>query len=401
MLNKILNSFKEGTFFEKVFYRVNVAFQRIMCKKIIRSVDIDSKKVMFFTFQGKYTCNPKAIAEEFIKRNGDFKLVWVVRKEELEHRERFPKELKLVVKNSKEFYRELASSKYVIQNANDTIYCRYNKREGQVFFQTWHGSLGFKRLDTNNNENWVNKAHILANETDYLVSNSTFENDVFRTSYWKDSEILEFGHPRNDILLDAKKRAEMNKYVRDFYSIDSKTHIALYAPTFRDDFDFKTYDLDYKRILENLKKRFGGKWVLMVRFHFKLRNVVFPMELSNEIINATDYYDMQDLLCAADVGITDYSSWICDYVLTGKPGFLYANDIENYINERGFYYSLNETPFPISASNDELENNILEFDEKKYQKDTKVFLKKRGCFESGKASELVVDKIIELDKKCS
>lgn len=399
MFNKVLNSIKEGTFFEKVIHKIKVVFRRRMRNRIINSVEIDPKKVMFFTFQGKYTCNPKAIAEEFIKRDSDFKLVWVVRKEELEQKDRFPKELKLVVRNSKEFYRELASSKYVIQNANDTIYCGYNKKEGQVFFQTWHGSLGFKRLDTNNNENWVKKAHILASETDYLTSNSTFENDVFRTSYWKDSEILEIGHPRNDVLLDDKQRVEMDKYVRKYYNISPKTKIALYAPTFRDDFDFKTYDLDYKRILDNLKKRFGGKWVLMVRFHFKLRNVEFPMELSNEIINATDYYDMQDLLCAADVGITDYSSWICDYVLTGKPGFLYANDIENYINERGFYYSLNETPFPISATNDELEKNILEFDEKEYAKDRKEFLKQRGCFETGNASKLVVDKIIQLDKE--
>ena len=40
----------------------------------------------------------------------------------------------------------------------------------------------------------------------------------------------------------------------------------------------------------------------------------------------------------ADVGITDYSSWICDYLLTKKTGFIFATDMQNYNTERGFYY---------------------------------------------------------------
>ena len=398
MFKKIINAIKEGTFFEKVFHKINVNVKKVVRKIIIKNVKIDPKKVIFITFQGKYTCNPKAIAEEFIRRGDDYKLIWVVRKEDLNEKDKFPSELKLVVRGSIEFYKELASAKYIIENANDTVYMKYNKSKGQVIIQTWHGSLGFKRLDNVKNESWVAKADELGSETDYIVSNSDFENMVYRTSYWKETEILEYGHARNDILLNKTKYNKTNKKVREYYNIGKNTKILLYAPTFRDDLDAKTYNLDYAKLLEAVKEKFGGNWVLMVRFHFKLRNVDFSDDLSDNIINATDYYDMQELLCAADIGITDYSSWLCDFVLTDKPGFIYCNDMDKYVDERGFYYPLSETPFPISKTNEEFYNNIINFDAKKYEKKRQDFLKKRGCYEKGNASKRIVDKIYELNK---
>ena len=398
MFKKVINSIKEGTFFEKVKHKINVNVKKVLRKITLKNAKIDPKKVIFITFQGKYTCNPKAIAEEFIRRNSDYKLVWVVRKEDLKERDKFPSELKLVVRESLEFYKELASSKFIIENANDTVYMKYNKRPGQVIIQTWHGSLGFKRLDKVKNETWVAKADELGNETDFIVSNSEFENMVYRTSYWENTEILEYGHARNDMLLNKTKYNKMNKKVREYYNIDKNTKILLYAPTFRDDFSADTYNLDYAKLLDALKEKFGGNWVIMVRFHFKLRNVDFSDDLTDNIINATDYYDMQELLCAADIGITDYSSWLCDFVLTEKPGFIYCNDMDKYVDERGFYYPLSETPFPVSKTNDELEKNILNFDIKKYEKQRQSFLKKRGCYEKGNASKRIVDKIYELNK---
>lgn len=398
MFKKVINSIKEGTFFEKVKHKINVNVKKVLRKITLKNAKIDPKKVIFITFQGKYTCNPKSIAEEFIRRNSDYKLVWVVRKEDLKERDKFPSELKLVVRESLEFYKELTSSKFIIENANDTVYMKYNKRPGQVIIQTWHGSLGFKRLDKVKNEAWVAKADELGNETDFIVSNSEFENMVYRTSYWENTEILEYGHARNDMLLNKTKYNKMNKKVREYYNIDKNTKILLYAPTFRDDFSADTYNLDYAKLLDAVKEKFGGNWVIMVRFHFKLRNVDFSDDLTDNIINATDYYDMQELLCAADIGITDYSSWLCDFVLTEKPGFIYCNDMDKYVDERGFYYPLSETPFPVSKTNDELEKNILNFDIKKYEKQRQSFLKKRGCYEKGNASKRIVDKIYELNK---
>lgn len=199
---------------------------------------------------------------------------------------------------------------------------------------------------------------------------------------------------------DASRKRAREKFCTVF-GIPIQKNIALYAPTFRSNTDYynsNIYDLNYNNVLEALSKRFGGEWILLVRYHFKLRDIISPSTQKN-VIDVTSYYDMQVLLCAADVGITDYSSWICDYALTDNPGFLYANDIEKYVEERGFYYSLEETPFPICKTNDELASAILNFNNSDFQKKRFEFLKKRGCFETGEGAKRVVDKIIEINSE--
>ena len=54
------------------------------------------------------------------------------------------------------------------------------------------------------------------------------------------------------------------------------------------------------------------------------------MRKSARFLDATGYAAMQELLVAADAGITDYSSWIYDYLLGGRPGFLFAPDKAAY-----------------------------------------------------------------------
>ena len=90
---------------------------------------------------------------------------------------------------------------------------------------------------------------------------------------------------------------------------------------------------------------------------------------------------------------------MCDYVLTNKPGFLYASDIQKYIDdERGFYYSLSSTPFPVAENNQELYDKIVKFDEKKYKTEVKAYLKRLGCYEKGEACKKIVEKINEFTK---
>lgn len=105
---------------------------------------------------------------------------------------------------------------------------------------------------------------------------------------------------------------------------------------------------------------------------------------------------MQELIAVTDVAITDYSSWIYDFVLLRKPGFIFATDIGKYNNERGFYYPLEETPFPIAKNNDELIKNILTFENEGYQERVESFLIDKGCYEDGHASERVAELINEI-----
>ena len=91
-----------------------------------------------------------------------------------------------------------------------------------------------------------------------------------------------------------------------------------------------------------------------------------------------------------------YSSWICDFVLTRRPAFFFATDLQDYYTERGFYYPLETTPFPLAQSNDELQKYILEFDEEEYREECEAFIKDKGCVDDGHAAKRIVEKIKEI-----
>ena len=89
--------------------------------------------------------------------------------------------------------------------------------------------------------------------------------------------------------------------------------------------------------------------------------------------------------------ISDYSSCMFDFMLTRRPCFIYAEDIARYNDERGFYYPLEATPFPVATNNEELKRNILNFDNEKYVKEVDKFLEEKGCIDDGNASKKVVE----------
>ena len=235
-------------------------------------------------------------------------------------------------------------------------------------------------------------------DTDLLISNSKFENEVYRSTYWPTTRILECGHPRNDIFFidNDRKRLGFRDRILKKAGLPENKRFALYAPTFRDSKDVSCYNLDFDRVCKELGKKFGGDWVILLRYHFKLwkiEQIKEQLDCTENVINVTDYDDIQELMLISDVGITDYSSWICDYVLTGRPGFIFATDLESYMTERGLYYPLSETPFPVAKNNDELISEIKNFENERYKLKSKDFLRKRGCVETGQASREVVEKI--------
>lgn len=167
----------------------------------------------------------------------------------------------------------------------------------------------------------------------------------------------------------------------------------MYAPTFRDNHRFDCYQIDYERLRNALSDKFGGKWRVLVRFHLNVRRFSKnALEKNENVIDVTDYPDIQELMLISDIAITDYSSWIYDYILTRKPGFIYATDIEDYNNERGFYYKLESTPFPIATDNDALIRNIESFNYDLYHEKLESFLVDKGCMDDGKASSRLVKK---------
>ena len=305
--------------------------------------------------------------------------------------------------NTYEYFEAAASSKVLFTNSllGDKFY-PFPVRKDQVVVETWHGSLGIKRFDPahyNTNVSWPIAAARTGKLTTQIISNSSFEDGVFRETFWKETPILKYGHARNDIFFPQSE--QVRSYLKQRFCKDNglseDTKFALYAPTFRDDHNFAVYDLNAEQTLNALRKRFGGEWKLLLRYHDNDKGGEAKKNTvkSCDVIDVTKYPDMQSLLAFTDVGITDYSSWIYDYVLLRKPGFLFAMDRSKYDNERGFYFRLEDTPFPVSTDSDELEESILSFDEELFRKRVTEFLSDKGCMDDGDASVRIADQVME------
>lgn len=384
-----------------IIRRIDLAIKWLFIRLIKPFNKVQNNKVIFLNFTGNYDCNPKAICDGIINAGYDADLVWTVLKNTRVGPMFFPEQVRQVKRNSYEFFKELASAKVIVDNGISTAFVKYPKKRNQYLIETWHGSLGIKKFgrDANNDKSWLRKAAKEGRMTDYIISNSDMEDEIYREDFWKKTPIWKFGHPRNDILLckDKEKLAALDKSIRRQYDIPFDAKLCMYAPTFRDDRDLRPYMIDYDRMVEALTKRFGGKWVILTRYHMRTKRYLKFNMFPNYVINVSGYPDIQELMAVIDVGITDYSSWICEYMLRRKAGFTFATDVENYAeHERTMFFPLTALPFPTATNNDELIENILNFDEKKFVADCDAFLKDKGSIDDGHASERTAEAINDL-----
>ncbi|MCR5784402.1 MAG: CDP-glycerol glycerophosphotransferase family protein [Eubacterium sp.] len=362
---------------------------------------VQKNKIVFLTFSGAYECNPKWIADEMIKEKAPYTYIWGIKEDTPVGAGYFPPQIKTINRESFAFYKHLFTAGVIIDNGIAASYLGYPVKRNQILIETWHGSLGIKRFDadTNKNKRWVKKAKKEAKMTDYIISNSSFEDDVYRNSFWKKTPIWRDGHARNDILLNKEKAdiSALEKIFREKYNIPEKNRLCLYAPTFRDDGDLSPYTLDYEALAQAFAEKFGGEWTILVRFHARIRSALKDYSFPAKVINVSDYVDIQEIMCFIDAGITDYSSWICEYVLTRKPGFIFATDASTYEkSDRAFFFPLTYMPFPVAEDEKTLERNIADFDLEAYKKDCDRFLGEMGSVDDGNAAKRITERIQKL-----
>ena len=301
------------------------------------------------------------------------------------------------------YFYYILTSRFIITNAGGVSYLPL--RKSQRVINTWHGGGPYKKVgETVLKDKWSRKEiELNAKKTDYFLSSceyfTKYELPAMRISVDK---AVPTGLPRNDIFfstIDSSIRLKVFNYI----GVDPELKLVLYAPTFRGAFsDYAELvrenglDLNTLMVKQCLGKRFGGEWVFAVRLHPKLNGI----KLSGMgVLDVSMYPDMQELIAAADVVITDYSSLMWDVSLTDKPCFLYAKDIEDYEKNRGFYIPVARWPYPLAHSNAEMEQNILDFDPVSYFNDVSSHHMECGSYENGNACKEVMDLIESINKQ--
>lgn len=368
---------------EFVKFFISKILKGLLC--VLYIFPLNKNKVLFYPINGNYYCNLKYI-DIFLRREyKNINIIWITKEKNF-----IKEDINFYKRNSILFFYHIMTSKVILSNSGLPSYIK--KRKGQVYIETWHGGGAYKKIDVvyKNIKNKFERKRRLnkLNDIDYVISSCKRFSEVFKKDTdIKNVDFLAYGMPRNDIFFSKEKLEKFSKKIYDRYNIDQEKKIILYAPTFRNHHFYNNLDID--GILESLYIKFKIKYIFMVRCHPHIVNKIFEQNNEKNIIDVSSYVDMQELLCATDILITDYSSCMWDFSLMYKPCFIYANDLKEYKEERNFHTPIYEWPFPIATNNVELRNNILYFDQNQYIKKVIEHQKKLGSYETGNASRKI------------
>lgn len=320
---------------------------------------VHADRMLFESFNGKSISDSAfAVLQEMMEQGiaGDYEIFYatndVDRDRSFVEQNHLP--VKLVDINSRMYPYVLATAKYLLGNVCFPAY--FIRKPEQIYVQTWHGTP-LKTLGKQMRRGM--QSMFLAQHNFLQASWITFPNDFTRDAMMRDynlstlyrGKVAMVGYPRNAIFLKPRDRS-----MRASYDLEGTTNFA-YMPTWRGvstgQVDIDGYLDDVNAILERVDAALGDGQRLYVNFHTMVADKVELGEYRH-IAPFPSEVNTYDFLAQMDVLITDYSSVLFDFALTGRPVVLFCYDKDEYLADRGMYLSLDELPFPIVETTDEL-----------------------------------------------
>jgi CDP-glycerol glycerophosphotransferase len=220
-----------------------------------------------------------------------------------------------------------------------------------------------------------------------------------RRAFNYDGEICEYGYPRND-LLSRGDTAELAARVRDRLGLPAGKRVVLYAPTWRDNQVYangRSYRFDMRLDLERAWRELGQDHVFLIRGHHHMADDVPGGMRDGFAFNVTAYPDITELFLVADVLLTDYSSAMFDYAVTGRPIVFFTYDLAEYRdNLRGFYFDFEaEAPGPLLATSAEVIGALQDIEgvTAAYRDAYQRFAARFCSLDDGKAAARVCDRL--------
>ncbi|MFI8085993.1 CDP-glycerol glycerophosphotransferase family protein [Kitasatospora sp. NPDC086009] len=360
--------------------------------------------VLYDVFGGRgYADSPRAVHAELARRGEPLEHLWTVDDAQAE----LPAGVRAVRIWSPEWYEALATSRYLVGNTHFPDFLE--RRDGQVVVQTWHGSP-LKRIAHDVENPWLadhGYLEALDRETpqwSLLLSPSPFATPLLRRAFRYDGEILESGYPRGDVL--ARQDEHAAAAVRRRLGIPDGKRVVLYAPTWREDQrrgDGDGFRLDLRIDLDHARRALGHDHVLLIRPHAHVREPL-PGAGDGFLYDCGDYPDVQELLLIADVLVTDYSSIMFDFAITGRPVLFFTYDLEHYRDTlRGFYFDFEaQAPGPLIPTSCHLLDALrgLADDRSRppagYRERYRAFRDTHCRLDDGGAARRVVDRMLQL-----
>lgn len=383
----LINRVKYSKTIYTLYYYIGSWLIRLL-KLFVRT---DEKLIVFASFGGrKYDDSPKAIYEAMLRdsRFDDYKLVWAFMQPE---KFTIPRGGRIVI-DTYSYYKKLLGARVWVTNSSMNRGLAFT---GKHTFEmnTWHGSA-IKKMGTDINRGNTSFGLISTKKNEgVMLAQSEYDVDVFTKAFRMTREEFRIvGLPRNDELAHATKDIQSAKKRKLGIPVNKK--VILYAPTFRE------YDKDSGNNVVltppiNLRlwqDQLGDDYILLFRAHYEVARVM-GIEDNDFVKNVSSYPDLNDLMIASDILVSDYSSIFFDYAIQGKPMLCYCYDYEKYAIKRGMYFDVREW-LPSASEELELLNLVKDSDVTVKSVATKRF-QERFVTEFGSASQKSVDIIYD------
>lgn len=266
---------------------------------------------------------------------------------------------------SASYYRALATSNYLINNA--TFPVDFSKRDGQIYLNTWHGTP-LKRMGYDVKDGALATANTIRNfvQADFLLAANPFMSEqMYQTGYKLKGiyrgTLIEEGYPRIDRQFPSQVIAsELRQRLEAAGVPVGERKIVLYAPTWKgENFGHPVDELnDLMARAAAMQNRLDPRThVVLLKTHQTvhrlavrrpdLRHILVPNEIPTNVV-----------LGESDVLITDYSSIFFDFLQTGRPVVFLTPDLTQYEGNRGLYYEPEEWPGPAFTNAEEVGDEL-------------------------------------------
>ena len=179
---------------------------------------------------------------------------------------------------------------------------------------------------------------------DVIIAGGKAWNKFYCESFdVKEDVLLNCGLPIIDQLLETKEK-NRERILKAYPEFKNKI-VLLYAPTFR-----KGWDADWGNFAELID---FSKYALIVKNHPNQK-----LKLTKDCLTC-DEFSSDELLCAADYLITDYSAIAVEGALLDVKTFYYVYDYEMYLENNGLNIDLfEEMPGCVFRDAEDLANAI-------------------------------------------
>jgi CDP-glycerol glycerophosphotransferase (TagB/SpsB family) len=209
--------------------------------------------------------------------------------------------------------------------------------------QLWHAwgafkTVGYSRVGKPGGLSPWSRVH--KNYT-YAIVSSDPEVEFYAEAFGlPEDRVRPTGIPRMDGFWDPARAARSRELALEAYPAARDRFVILFAPTFRGHgAKTATYPvelLDWSALHALCVEKDAA---CIIRLHpFVRQPLDIPAAFADRIIDgATSTIDINDVLFAADLLVTDYSSVVFEFSTRGKPMLFFAYDLEEYVATRDFY----------------------------------------------------------------